>query len=438
MLWLADTAWVMLHALRRSEITEYLDRRRSQGFTAVQIALVDPEGAEDLANAAGVAPFIDDDPARPNDAYFDHAEAVIDLIAAHGMRVGLVPMWGELVTGDDWLGNDRRRLFDADSARAYGRYLGARFGSHPAVLWILGGDRHPVHRGVDHRAVWRALAEGIGSAAASRPLKWDRPDPAWLRLVMTYHASFTDDPPRYSSTDYLADDAWLSLTMLQSGHRADVRSYDQVRADYDRIPVRPVIDGEPNYEDWVHPTVDGDRPHTAWDVRKRAYWAFFAGACGHTFGHTSVWCMVREGQTDARHRYTWQEAMERPGAAAVAPLRRLIQSRPFVDSVPDQDLVVALDNGLDIRVQARRATDRTWAFVYATSGGDVTIDPSQLAAGRLRTAWFDPRTGADAGEALPGEPRIPWSASRGWITFPSPTAGRDNDWVLTVDVAQED
>ena len=40
--------------------------------------------------------------------------------------------------------------------------------------------------------------------------------------------------------------------MRQNGHGAEYTGrYDQTRADYDRTPVKPVLDGEPIYED--HP-----------------------------------------------------------------------------------------------------------------------------------------------------------------------------------------
>ncbi len=63
------------------------------------------------------------------------------------------------------------------------------------------------------------------------------------------------------------------------------------------MPVKPVIDGEPVYED--HP-VNFDAKklgHSiAADVRRALYWDLFSGACGHTYGHHSVWQMWQPGR----------------------------------------------------------------------------------------------------------------------------------------------
>jgi hypothetical protein len=59
------------------------------------------------------------------------------------------------------------------------------------------------------------------------------------------------------------------------------------------LPSKPVLDAEPNYED--HPV----NPWPKWNpengyyrdyhVRKQTYRSVFAGACGVTYGHHSVW-----------------------------------------------------------------------------------------------------------------------------------------------------
>ena len=74
------------------------------------------------------------------------------------------------------------------------------------------------------------------------------------------------------------------------------RRYAKTREDYDRTPAKPVIDGEPIYED--HPVSfkpDNLGHSTAADVRRPLYWDLFSGACGHTYGHHSVWQMWRDG-----------------------------------------------------------------------------------------------------------------------------------------------
>ena len=44
-------------------------------------------------NWRGDLPLIDDDPARPNEAYFEHLDTVVDLAASFGLHVGMLPTW---------------------------------------------------------------------------------------------------------------------------------------------------------------------------------------------------------------------------------------------------------------------------------------------------------------------------------------------------------
>ena len=57
-------------------------------------------------------------------------------------------------------------------------------------------------------------------------------------------------------------------------------------------PIKPVLDGEPIYEDHPISFKAKELGHSiAADVRRPLYWDLFSGACGHTYGHHSVWQM---------------------------------------------------------------------------------------------------------------------------------------------------
>lgn len=52
------------------------------------------------------------------------------------------------------------------------------------------------------------------------------------------------------SSELFHGDEWLSFSMRQNGHAAEFTGcYSATRADYERSPPKPVIDGEPLYED---------------------------------------------------------------------------------------------------------------------------------------------------------------------------------------------
>ncbi len=146
------------------------------------------------------------------------------------------------------------------------------------------------------------------------------------------------------------------------------RVFDKIQASYKKTPVKPVLDGEPLYED--HPVCFNPKElgySNAYDVRKYAYLDVFAGAFGHTYGCHDIWQFYspyREAVNGPR--VYWQEAMELPGALQMKFLRQLIESRPVVDRVPDQSLVVENDLSTSERIQATRGND--YALIYTAAG----------------------------------------------------------------------
>src|SRR5688572_21040001 len=93
--WLGDTAWELFHRLTREEAERYLQNRAERRFTIVQaVALAELDGLN-TPNAYGERPLIDNDPTRPNDAYFAHVDWIVARANALGMYVGLLPTWGD-------------------------------------------------------------------------------------------------------------------------------------------------------------------------------------------------------------------------------------------------------------------------------------------------------------------------------------------------------
>jgi len=164
-------------------------------------------------------------------------------------------------------------------------------------------------------------------------------------------------------------------------------------------------------------------------VRKGAYWALFAGACGHTYGCHDIWQFLDK----SRHtpvtaaRTPWREALHLPGAGQVRYARALLESRPFLTRIPDQTLIASdAGKGTD-HVQATRDADGSYAFVYVPSGKPVTVDMDKLSGEKLRAYWYDPRNGKAK--------EIGTFARSGKREFTPPSAGQGNDWVLVLDDA---
>ena len=96
--WLGDTAWELFHRLNRSEAVRYFANRQEKRFTVIQAVVLAEFDGLNAPNACGERPLLDNDPARPNEAYFEYVDELIDVAADHDLYIGLLPTWGDKVT----------------------------------------------------------------------------------------------------------------------------------------------------------------------------------------------------------------------------------------------------------------------------------------------------------------------------------------------------
>jgi hypothetical protein len=397
--WLGDTAW-RLHRLPPAELARYLDIRKTQGFNVIQGPIL----TRDSADYRGIA---NDDPAKPNEDFFKHIDRIVGATARRGLYSALVVIWGHGFGAFD----------GPEGARRYGTWLGERYRDRSNVIWIVAGEYSIDRHDEETNAVWRALGEGLRAGSRGRAL-------------ITVHGSW--GPPRLqTSSTFYHNDAFLDFNMVQTSQGGNftegAASWRLIENDYRKQPAKPVMDGEATYEKRE------SNKAPAWDafgVRRRAYWSVFAGGFGHTYGAEPVYYF------DER----WSDAISWPGGTAMIHLRRLIESRPMLDRIPDQSLIVGAEAqaradeacaprpvpcGVPDQVQATRDRVGRYAMVYIPGGErTVAIDASRLAGARLVAWWYDPRDGSAR--------RIGTRARAAEMKFTTPPG---QDWVLVLDDA---
>jgi len=416
--WLGDTAWELVHRLNREDATRYLENRAKNGFTVIQaVAIAELDGHTD-PNPYGHLPLVDLDPARPavkdgpNNDYWDQVDYIVTKAESLGLVIGFLPTWGRY-----WHDKvkDGKPLFTEANAEVYGEWLGKRYPDKP-IIWILGGDRSIDND--EQKAVVRAMARGLRKGDGGTHL-------------MTLHP-----PGGHGSSTWFHTDDWLDFNMRQNGHVAEFTGrYDQTRADYDRTPVKPVLDGEPIYED--HPvSFDAKKlGHSlASDVRRPLYWDLFTGAFGHTYGHHSVWQMWSPGKGPINNPLMpWFEAIDQPGAAQMQYGKKLLLSRPFLTRIPDDSIVVtdrvptSVPGAGRYRFVATRDTDGTYAMVYAPIGRKFKVRMDVIKGAKVKAWWFNPRDGKAKA--------IGTFDNQGEREFIPPDYGEMLDWVLVLDDA---
>lgn len=437
-IWIGDTAWELFHKLDREEALTYLDKRAAQGFTVIQAVVLAEEDGLRKPNPYGHLPLIDEDPTRPNEAYFQHVDFIVNAAAERGLTIGMLPTWGDKVISDN--PGAGPIVFTAENARSYANFLGKRYHNAP-VVWILGGDRN-----VDYpeaRAVWNSMGQALKASTDGQQL-------------VSYHPRGNENSARFFHTE-----DWLDFNMYQTGHQdraVPVYRFAEASAVFE--PRKPFVEGEPAYEDiavrfweymdfskWNLERVpagvlnpDGtirDRGHfsagfvTAKDVRRLAYWNLLSGAAGYTYGNNAVWQMFRRGEPIAIPPLTdWREALDRPGAQDMRHLHTLWKSRPFSQLKPHQSLIVGANPETPSHRRAAIADDGEYALVYLPFSWPVTVQVNKLTGSETVAWWFNPRDGS--------RKKIGTYQTNNDITFMPPSAEENADWLLVLDAASRD
>jgi len=415
--WLADTAWQLIHDLTREEIDRYLSNRAEKGFTVIQTVILAEYGGLDKPNAYGYFALQGKDPSRldmkegPNNDYWDHVEYALKKARQQGLYVGLLPTWGRYVTSN-WQNGLVDGIFNPANAEAYGMLVARRLHDHDNIIWIIGGDRAaPTDKS---RAIWRAMAKGVTVGVAGVE--------DYSKTLMTYHTSGPG-----ASWWFFNDEEWIDIRAAQSGHGQNSFNWQLMQIGYSMKPVKPMMDLETAYPGFRH----GLPPTNATDdhARRGAYWSVFAGACGHTYGHHSIWQMHDPRRRSiANPKGYWYEVLDVPSAFQMGYLRELMQSRSFTTAIADQGIILTEQTRPDDYIEALRGQD--FIMVYTPTGKSFTLQLGKLKGNTLIASWFDPRNDKTT--------QIGNVENKGKKHFDPPGEEEfGNDWVLILDVEKK-
>ncbi|MBE7178902.1 MAG: glycoside hydrolase family 140 protein, partial [Mucilaginibacter polytrichastri] len=349
-------------------------------------------------------PFFDQDLNKPNEKYFRHVDALVDKAAKYGITIATLPTWGDKLNKSTW--GEGPEIFNEKNAATYATWLAKRYKNRKNIIWVLGGDRNP--RNESDVKVWKAMGNAIRKVTGGK-------------MLITYHPQ----PNQKGSAEWFHQDEWLSFNMFQTGHCRDEPVYNKIAGTYALTPVKPVMDGEPIYED--HPVCFNAKDlgiTSAYDVRRSAYLDLFAGAFGHTYGCHDIWQMhdkKHEGVNGSK--MFWFEAVDLPGANQMRFVRKLVESHPVAERVPDQTMLADADTNPAERVQATRG--KGYAYVYTTAGKPFTLNLEKIGGERFICYWLDPRNGKSSDSQT-----VQKSAAQ---KFSPPSTGYGKDWILVVD-----
>ncbi len=351
--WLGDTAWPLFAEYSPSQAESYLKNRAEKGFTVIQGVLAWGRGTGfearvPLANTAGDQPWLNGDPATPNDAYFRHVDRLVAFADAQGLILAMLPTWGYYV-------NDVKALTTAN-ARAYGRWLGQRYRNAPNIVWINGGDRIATGFEDVYRELALGLQEGDGGAH-----------------LITYHPC-----GGRSSSQYFHREEWLGFNMIETWTEWS-KIYPAIIADSLRTPVKPVVLGEGAYENGPEYP---QGPITPLIVRRQAWWSVMAGGF-HTYGQNQMWRMEKG----------WDSTFDTPGAGQVALMKKILAPLKWWELSPDQSVFASGVSSERTLNTAMRSVNGDRLLLYLSSQCTVFVHLDKVAARMCKATWINPATG---------------------------------------------
>ena len=377
--WLGDTGWLLPERLNRDEAEFYLTECSKRGYNVVQVQTIDKVPSLNYYGQSSMPDGFNFKNINKKDlyGYWDHMDFIIKAAERKGIYIGMDCIWGGLV---------KDGLLSVKEAEAYGKFLGERYKNSPNIIWFIGGDI----RGDVKPEVWEALATSIKSVDKNH--------------LMTYHPR-----GRTCSSTWFNNASWLDFNMFQSGHRR----YGQRKGDGDYTiaenteednwryaeqalslaTVKPVIDGEPSYEDIPQGLHEANETRwTANDVRRYAYWSVFAGSFGHTYGHNSIMQFYKPGVNASffPSRY-WYDCLQDPGYNQMKYLKTLMLAFPFLERVADQSIIAGQNGERYDRAVATRGTD--YLLVYNYTARPMQIDLSKISGAKKNCWWFNPKNG---------------------------------------------
>lgn len=365
----------------------------------IQAVLLGEELGLTTPNFYGRFPLIDSDPQKPDlsgeYSYWDHVRYVVELAEQYELYMAVLPTWGDKINK---LWGREEEIFNGENAYSYGKFVGELLGSYHNIVWVLGGDREMTkHR---HFQVLNQMAAGL-KAAEKFP------------HIVSFHP-----PNAQSSLHNNADAQWLDFVMWQTGHaERDRKVYESIQKDWQATIPRPVLNAEPCYED--HPINQApERGYfDAYDVRAAAYRSVFAGGCGHTYGHHSVWYFAKEAQVAERFLMPWEEALRRQGAEQMRYVRKLMEGYDFLHRKSADARVIEQLEGANYIVGTE---GENFALFYSPNGVRFRLDLRDK-QGPIEARWFDPQTGRYS---------APFSVQSDVEVFTPPVKGRPYDSVL--------
>ncbi|MGB9597990.1 MAG: glycoside hydrolase family 140 protein [Candidatus Poribacteria bacterium] len=342
--WLGDTQWDLFRDFSIDDTSAILENRKNKGFTVIQVMFTGV-GDGTKPNIEGQTPWINNDPAKPNESYFIRIDKIIELALKNGIII--VPgVFHQLQVS----------FITLENARNYAKWLANRYKDFLNIIWSMYPKAEK-----DFVPIVRELAYGLQDGDNGTHLISVHPDPA------------------VASSSFIHSESWLSFNMIQTWLYCE-RIYEMVTYDYNLVPIKPTVMAEAGYEGAEF----RGKVHSPHDIRKQAFWSYLAGG-HHTYGNDKNYTSPSN----------WNDWIDSPGSFHIGTYKKIVTScKKWWNWIPDQSIFAdGVNSGLKLNVSARSANG-DWIMAYLSSNTKVSIKMNKITVGnRVKAFWISPIDG---------------------------------------------
>ena len=359
-LWMGETGWRATQNSSPQEWRDYIDTRKSQKFTVIQIS---PRGVskKPVTELEDVS-FSND--GKPDPKFWEDLEAKISYANKQGLVIFMVGM------GKAW--RDHFALNPAN--QNFESYITARMARLMVIfspsfdqLWDTGND--------------------------SVAMELNR---------LTTHLVTQHPGTNYEANLKFRNSPFTDFCGMQSGHHGGrlERAYNAARQwtldMWNGTPVKPVINIEAMYDAYGHNNAGNWREK---DARKLGWITWLSGSKGYTYGAGDVPPKVpigaggiwRFNQDTSSYDY-WRKAILWPSAAQMSIMHDFFQSVEWWNLVPSHELVLNQASDDTLKMVASKSVHDDLLLAYLPDNKAVVLDLSGF-KGPAKSAWFNPVSG---------------------------------------------
>lgn len=366
----ACTAWNGALKSTKEEWDTYLKQRAANNYNVIQFVTTQWRGCE--KDQYGEVAFTGSGHIELNPAFFQRLDEKIDKINEHGLIAAPVLLWALPVGQGRHLSPGY--YLPQNEAILLAKYMVARYGGNQ-VIWILGGDGRYIN---EYEQRWKNIGRAVFDGTHSGIVAQHPHGSSWI------------------GEDY-KDEHWLDIVGYQSSHNNGERVVNWINKGpmaktWDKLPPKPIINMEPNYEE-IRFLI------TAEDVRNASWWSIFATpSSGITYGANGIWPWIqKEGELIENHGNpggkgpsTWRKSIDFPGSLQIGYLSKFIQQFEWWALKPAPDLLMSQpgEKVYNHFIAIAATDDLKTVIAYSPRQQEISI--RNLQNHSYKAQWFDP------------------------------------------------